>query len=257
MPSATENTTAQPRKAPPVAISQPVRASPRRSREPTRIATAADQREAEQPARLGAERGVEQAERADRAAEHAADPPPPPGPPMAPPGPPAWPVTRPGAVVAGDQRPDRVVGRAGDPRPRLGRRQRDQQRPCATDHHHRQPAGGQLPHAGEAAARRGPQPRRRQPRHDDQRRGHLRLEAEADHHARQHEPARAPVGQPAHDEPQRRHAAAARAACPGCCGARSRPRSASARARARRRSPPAGPTRAASGHRRARPPRRP
>src|SRR4051812_11208243 len=47
-------------------------------------------------------------------------------------------------------------------------------------------------------------PRRRQRRLDEQRRGHLRLEPEADGHAGEHEPARPPVLERAHDEPQRR-----------------------------------------------------
>ena len=56
--------------------------------------------------------------------------------------------------------------------------------------------------AVEPAARRDPQPGRGDRGHDEQGGAHLRLEAEADAHAREDDPARAPVLQRAHEAPQ-------------------------------------------------------
>ena len=160
---------------------------------------------AEQPAGLASERLVEQPQRARLAAEHAA----------------AAAAARPDAaarpavlaeqpaeaVVAEDQRPDAVVARPRHPRAVGGRGQPDQQRPGEAYGHHRRPARGQAARRGGTPARRDPQPGDRESRHHEQRRGHLRLEAEADAHATQHDPPRPPVLEPAHDEPQRGGAA--------------------------------------------------
>ena len=88
MPLATLNRTAVVRNAPPTR-DQPAGALVARGAGgvATRIAEAADEREAEQPAGLAAERRVEQAQRPGRAAEHVAA--------AARPGPPACPSTRP------------------------------------------------------------------------------------------------------------------------------------------------------------------
>ena len=82
-----------------------------------------------------------------------------------------------------------------------------EQRPGAADRDHRRAAGQQLAQRGEPPARGDPQPGRDDPRHDQQRRRHLRLEAEADADAREHEPARAAVLQRADRRPQRADAA--------------------------------------------------
>ena len=92
MPSARLNATAIVRNAPPTRISQPVRGSLRRSFVTASSAEAADDRHAEQPARLAAERLVEQPQQPGVAAEHAAATA---GPPPPPPGPPSWPNRRP------------------------------------------------------------------------------------------------------------------------------------------------------------------
>ena len=83
-----------------------------------------------------------------------------------------------------------------------GGREHHQQRPGAADDDHRRAAGEQLAHRGEPAAGGDPQPRRDDRRHDEQRGAHLRLEAEADAHAGEDDPARAPVLQRAHEAPQ-------------------------------------------------------
>ena len=82
-----------------------------------------------------------------------------------------------------------------------------QQRPGAADGDHRRPARQQLAQRDEPPARGDPQPGRDDPRHDQQRRRHLGLEAEADADAREHDPARAAVLQPADRRPQRADAA--------------------------------------------------
>ncbi len=93
MPEAAENVTAQPRKAPPVATSQPVRASPRRSLEP--IATATPLTSAKPSSQPACAPRVESSSRKTPVGPPNTPPAPPPGPPAPPPGPPAWPVTRP------------------------------------------------------------------------------------------------------------------------------------------------------------------
>ena len=159
---------------------------------------ARDQREPEQPAGLPAERLVEQpqhagvaAERATATAAHAAA------------ARPAGLAVEPAeAVVAEDQRPDAVVRRARDPRTRGRRGQRHQQRPGTADHRHGRAAPEQ---PAPAIARRGPQPRHRHRRHDEQRRAHLGLEPETDGRAREHQPAHAPIVKTADQRPQRQH----------------------------------------------------
>ena len=144
MPCAKENATAVVANAPPTAISQPVRASARRRRRRGEHRDAGDDREAEEPAGLAAHALVEQAQPAGVAAEDAA---------AAATRPAAARVAAraaglagepPEAVVAEDQRPDRVVGRAGDPRPVGGRRERDDHRPEAARDDHRGAAREQL-----------------------------------------------------------------------------------------------------------------
>ena len=80
-----------------------------------------------------------------------------------------------------------------------------------------------------SAAARGrgdPQPGGGDPRDDRERDAHLRLEAEPHAHAREDQPAGAPVLERAHRAPHAPPRSRARAARRGCCGARSRPSSA-------------------------------
>ena len=205
MPWAKLKATAIVRNIPPVATSQPVRASARRRRVTTASATIAT------------------------AAKPSSQPAWPPRPslnrrsgPVAPPKvvPPAGtsaaagdlraaglPVEAPEPVVVEDQAQDAVVARARDPRPARRRREHHQQRPGAADDDHCGAAGQQLAHRREPTAGRDPQPRRDDRGHDEQGGAHLRLEAQADAHARQDDPAGAPVLQRAHQAPQGAHAA--------------------------------------------------
>jgi hypothetical protein len=146
---------------------------------------AARERHAEQPAGLAAEALVEQPQHAGLAAEHAAA-----ARTAAAAGSAVLPDEAAEAVVAEDQRPDAVVARARDPGAVGRRRQPHQQRPREPGGGHRGSAGEQARHA---VARRCPHPRGDDAGHHEQRRGHLRLEAEPDGHAGDDEPARAPV----------------------------------------------------------------
>jgi hypothetical protein len=85
------------------------------------------------------------------------------------------------------------------------RRERHQRRPRSPHDHHRGAAREQLPDGRDPPAWGDPQVRRGDARRDHERSGHLRLEAEPDRDAGEHEPARPAVLQRAHDEPQRRH----------------------------------------------------
>ena len=166
-----------------------------------RHADAGHQREAEQPAGLAAKAVVEQAQHAGVAAEGSAAAATPAG--AAASGRALLPGQPAEAVVAEDQRPDAVVRRARDPGPVGGRSQPDQHRPGQPDDGHRRAAETELAKCGKSPARSDPQPRRGQSRHDQQGRAHLRLEPEADGHARPHDPARAPVLERSHHEPER------------------------------------------------------
>ena len=193
--------------APPTASSQPVRGSVRRSRVRASSPRPATTREAEQPARLPAQALVEQAQDARLAAER----------PVAPAeaaastgaaaglraaGPAVLAEQAAEAVVAEDQRPDAVVVRAGHPRPVGGRGEPHEHRPGEPDDGHRGAAGEQLARPRRARPRGAIHSHAAaMPRDDEQRGGHLRLEAEPDAHARQHEPARAAVLEPADDAP--------------------------------------------------------
>ena len=156
----------------------------------------ATEREAQQPAGLAAERLVEQPQRAGVAAEHAAA---------------AATGRRPGpgaaagpAVLAEQRGRGRCSRRSATrcccrscPRSTAGRRAGvshiSSGQASPTDGH-RRAARGQLPDARRGGPRGATHSHAaRDAGHDQQRRGHLRLEAEADAHAGQHEPARAPV----------------------------------------------------------------
>ena len=134
---------------------------------------------------------------ARRAAEDPPPPPPPPGPrPAA--GPAGLAVDPAETVVAEDQPPDPVVGRARDPRPIGSGRQRDQHRPRAADDAIASAAGE---HRTQATARRAARPRATPPRcpaRPSAPTRHLGLEAEPDAYAGQHEPAGAPALERAH-----------------------------------------------------------
>ena len=166
---------------------------------------AADEREAEQPAALAAEALVQQPQQARLAAEHAAaagaagTP--------SPAGSAVLAEQAPEPVVAEDERPDAVVARPRDPRPAGRRREPYEHRPRQADGCHRGAAGEQLADGGDAPAGSDPQPRRGERGRDQQGRRHLRLEAQADEDAAQHQPARPSVLQAAHDRPQRGGAA--------------------------------------------------
>ena len=240
MPCAWLKATAIVRNEPPTAMSQPVRASARRSRLETSTADAGDDREAEQPAGLPAERVVEQAQRAglrrrrgrpDRRRPHRPD----------------RPRRRRG------RRPGRTGARGRCSRGSATRsllsavpeiHGRSDAGVSATSNGQAPPtttiaaaAGEQLADGGHPAARRDPQPRRRERRDHEQRGRHLGLEAEPDADAGEHEPARPAVLQAAHQRPQGARSRRARAARRGCCGARS-PRSTGVSAST---SPPAKP----------------
>ena len=199
MPWAKLNATAVVRKMPPAAISQPVRASERRRRVATasaRMATSA--KPSSQPA---CPPSPSLKSRSGPVAPPNVVPPPGPPPPMfcRPAG---LAVETPEAVVVEDQAEDAVVARARDPRA-IGRgREHHQQRPGAADDDHRRAAGEQLAHGGDPAAGGDPQPRDDDRGHDEQRGAHLRLEAEPDAHAGEHDPARAAVLEGAHEAPQ-------------------------------------------------------
>jgi hypothetical protein len=197
MPLAALNATAVIANDPPTAISQPVWASVRRSRLGDQDRDEARDREPEQPPGLAAEARAEQPEHAGLAAEQAAA-----GParPLRPAGLAAEP---PEPAVAEDQREDAVVARAGHPRARAFGGERDQHGPSAGHGHERGAAGEQLRDRLGATARRHPQVRGGASGNDQQRRGHLGLEPEADRHAGEHEPARATVRERPHDEPER------------------------------------------------------
>ena len=189
------------RKAPPTAISQPVRGSSGAGGSPARMPTPLTSAKPEQPAGLPAERGVQQAQRPGGAAEHVAA--------RRRPGPPACPSTRPRPLYSKISDRTRLSLVPGHPRP-VGRRgQFDERRPRPAHEHHRGPAGEQLTQRVQPAARRrgDPQPGGGDARDDDQRHAHLRLEAQPHAHAGEHQPARAPVLQRPHRAPQRRHAA--------------------------------------------------
>ena len=160
---------------------------------------ARDEREAEEPAGLAAHAAVEQAQPAGLAAEHPASRPAAHGVPARPAGLAGEPAE---AVVAEDQRPDRVVGRAGDPGPVRRGRECDDHGPESARDDHRGAAGEQLPDRAQAPARRHPQVRGDDPRHDHQRDGHLRLEAEPDQRAGEEQPAGAAVLERAHQRPE-------------------------------------------------------
>src|SRR5215213_7954655 len=146
MPWANENATAVVRKAPPTAISQPVRASARRSRHATSTAapetSAKPRNQPAWPPMLWSSRRSQ-----------------PVSPPKTPP-PPAGPGVAAGAaglarepaepVVAEYQRPDRVVRGARDPRPVRRRRERDDHGPEAARDDHRRATGRELPQCREA-----------------------------------------------------------------------------------------------------------
>ena len=164
----------------------------------------ADDGEAEQPASLAAERRVQQPQRTGAATEHRA---------RCACGTPRPPFDASESVVFKDQRKDRVAARAGHPRT-VGRRgQFDQRRPRAADEQHRAAAAQQLTQRVQTSAcgRSNPQPCRNDAWHDDQRHEHLRLEAEADKHAGEHQPAcavaRGACIQTANGAPQRGDAA--------------------------------------------------
>ena len=110
------------------------------------------------------------------------------------------------AVIAEDQRPDAVVGRARDPGAIRRRRQHHEDRPGETDDQHRCSAGEQLARSGDAPTRRDPEPRERDARHDRERHEHLRFEAEPDTDSTEDQPARATVLERPDEEPQRRDA---------------------------------------------------
>ena len=223
---------------PPTARTQPVTGSRRAQARRDDQRDARDEREAEQPAGLPAERLVEQPQRARVAAEQAA------------------------AATAAHRRrrparrPGRRAGR-GRCSPMISDQMllsdvpeihgRDDAGVSATSSGHAPPAttiASPPPSSPrDAVARRGPQPRHRQRRHDQQRRAHLGLEPEPDARAREHQPAHAPVLERPHDAPTARRRRTGRAARPGCCGARPRPRSASAPAPRRPTNPPARPKR--------------
>ncbi len=200
MPPAALNRTAVARNAPPTAT-QPAGArvrAPEAARHDD--AEAAHDRKAEQPAGLAAERRVQQAQRAGRAAEHVA---------AHASRPSRLPVHATEAVVFEDQRQDLVVTRARHPRAVGRRSQFDERRPRSADEHHRRTAREKLAQGVKpsACARGDPQPGRCDPRHDRQGNAHLRLKAQPDGYACEHEPARAPVLKTPYREPHRRHAA--------------------------------------------------
>src|SRR5439155_15852608 len=118
-------------------------------------AEAADEREAEQPPGLSAERLVQQPERPGSAAERTAA--------AECLGSAGLSVEATEAVVAEDQRPDAVVARAGDPRAIRSGRERDEQRPSSADGDHRGAAREQLSQRRDPPARRDPHPRGRDP----------------------------------------------------------------------------------------------
>ena len=235
MPLAKLKATAVTAKAPPTAMIQPVRGSSRRRRLRTAIPippTSASP--SSQPA------WPPSASFSSRSGP--VEPPKAPPPPM-PPGPPAWPSSRPKPLYSRISEKTLLSVVPGDPGPARGRRQFDHDRPGEGDRDHRRARREQLAQRGGAAARRDPEPGQRHPRHDHQRRAHLRLEAEPDADAGEDQPAgarrpRAPARTPT--APRRSRGPAARR---GCCGGRPRPRSGSAPAPGRRRSPPARPQR--------------
>ena len=219
MPCATLNATAVVRKAPPVAISQPVRASARRRRVATARATMppTSAKPSSQPAcpprpSLSSRSG-----------------------PVAPPNV-APPPARRRPAPAG-RRPGRRGARGRCSRgsatrmllslvPEIqgrldGGRERHEQRPRAAHDDHRGAAGEQLAQRGEPAARRDPQPRRGDRR---ARPAARRPSSSRSRGRRRRPPARASAcGRPRSartSEPQRGDAAQRRAARRGCCGAR-------------------------------------
>ncbi len=161
-------------------------------------------REAQQPADLAAERGIQQPQRPGGAAEHVV---------LASTGSgrgsSRLPVHAAEAVVFEDQREDAVVARPRDPGARARRGQFHQRRPRTAHEHHRDTAGEQLAERVQPApgCRGDPHPGGGDPRDDGQGDPHLGLEAEPDAHAGQDQPAGAPALEAADGTPHRRHAA--------------------------------------------------
>ena len=145
---------------------------------------AAEQGQRQEPAALVAHRAREQPERAGRAAGQDAEA-----------------ARRRAALLAGqpaeavvlEQQPEgAVVRRARDPGP-VGRgRQRDGGDPEAAADQQHAAGGGQVAELPPQAARREPDVRRGQPRHDQQRERHLGLEGQPDERGAAEQPAQAP-----------------------------------------------------------------